>query len=230
MSGRSLRSKLLTEVLRNLNRLVRSLRENGLFVLGAQLLGSPLALIRNHLISQKLRVKKIRIGPRAYLRGLAFVRMGEDFAAEEGLWLEAITRYNDQTFSPKIIIGNHVRVSHFVHIAATNFVEVGDNVLMGSKVMITDHNHGQYSKYHSLPTIAPSLRPLDHDRRVVIARNVWLGDGVVVTPGSTIGEGCVIGANSVVVGNIPAFTIAAGVPAQSRKVFNFDTHQWSDIR
>lgn len=213
-----------------MNRFVRPLRENGLYVLGAQLLGSPLGLIRNHLISRKLRVKKIRIGPRAHLRGLASVDMGEDFAAGDGLWLEAITRYNEQTFSPKIIIGNHVRISHFVHIAATNFVGIGDNVLMGSKVMITDHNHGQYSKGHSFPHVAPSLRPLDHDRRVVIGRNVWLGDGVVVTPGANIGDGCVIGANSVVVGDIPAYTMATGVPAKSRKIFNFDTNKWSTIQ
>jgi lipopolysaccharide O-acetyltransferase len=152
--------------------------------------------------------------------------MGEDFSADDGLWLHAITRYNDQNFSPKIVIGNHVRISRWVHIAATHYVEIGDNVLMGSKVMITDHNHGQYSKEHTSPHIAPSLRPLDHDRQVVIGSNVWLGDGVVVTPGSSIGEGSVIGPNSVVRGSIPPFTIATGVPAKVLKIFNFDTHNW----
>ena len=155
--------------------------------------------------------------------------MGEDCQAGSGLWLEAVTQYNDQTFEPRITIGEHVRLSNFVHIAATNSIDIGDNVLMGSKVMITDHNHGQYSTRHCSPHIAPSLRPLDHDRRVVIGRNVWLGDGVVVTPGATIGDGCVIGANSVVVGNIAPFTIAAGTPAWSRKVFTFDTEEWRDI-
>lgn len=209
---------------------MRSLRENGLLVLGTQLVGLAFGSIRNYLISRKLRVKKIRVGPRAFLRGLSSVDMGEDFAAGDGLWLDAITEYNEQIFTPKIIIGDHVRVSNFVHIAATNIVEIGDNVLIGSKVMITDHNHGQYSMEHSSPHMAPALRPLDHDRRVVIGRNVWLSDGVVVTPGATIGEGCVIGANSVVVGNIPAFTIAAGVPARARKIFNFHTNKWSDIQ
>jgi lipopolysaccharide O-acetyltransferase len=213
-----------------LSRIMRSYREHGLFVLGTQLAGVASGSVRNHLIAHKLRVKKIRIGPRPYLRGLSSVGMGEDCQAGAGLWLEAVTRYNDQTFSPKIIIGDHARISNFVHIAATNMVEIGDNVLMGSKVVITDHNHGQYSNAHSSPHIAPSLRPLDHDRRVLIGRNVWLGDGVVVTPGATIGDGCVIGANSVVVGNIAPFTIAAGVPAQRRKTFLFDTEQWSDIK
>jgi lipopolysaccharide O-acetyltransferase len=116
-----------------------------------------------------------------------------------------------------------------VHIAATHFVEIGDNVLMGSKVVVTDHNHGQYSKDHTSPNIPPALRPLDHDRSVVIGRNVWLGDGVVVTPGSSIGEGAVIGANSVVQGRIPPFTIAAGVPAKIMKVFDFDTQKWTNV-
>jgi lipopolysaccharide O-acetyltransferase len=208
---------------------MRSSHENGIFVLGAQLLSLVFGTFRNQLISRKLRVRKIRIGPRAYLRGLSSVDMGEDFAAEDGLWLEAITKYNKQIFSPKIVIGKHVRVSRFVHIAATNSVEIGDHVLMGSKVMITDHNHGQYSTEHSSPLTPPSLRLLDHDRGVIIGHNVWLSDGVVVTPGATIGDGCVIGANSVVLGNIPAFTVAAGVPAKPRKIFNFETNQWSDI-
>jgi lipopolysaccharide O-acetyltransferase len=152
--------------------------------------------------------------------------MGEDFSAGSDLWLEAITAYNQQTFVPRIIIGNHVRISNSVHIAATNLVKIGDDVLLGSKVVITDHNHGQYSREHSSPKTPPTLRPLDRDRQVTIGRNVWLGDGVVVTPGSSIGEGAVIGANSVVVGHIPANTIAAGSPATVRKTFSVSTQTW----
>jgi lipopolysaccharide O-acetyltransferase len=213
-----------------LNRLRHFLRENGIYVLGVTSVGHIVQLIRSYFLSRKLGVRTIKIGPRAHLRGLSSIEMGEDFAAGEGLWLEAITSFNDQAFSPTIVFGKHVRVSHHVHIAATHWVEIGDNVLMGSKVMITDHNHGLYSlDAHSLPHIAPALRPLDSDQRTLIGRDVWLGDGVVVTPGSTIGEGCVIGANSVVLGNIPPFTIAAGAPARVRKVFNFDIGKWCSV-
>ena len=186
-------------------------------------------MIRNYLLSRKFGVKRIQIGPRARLRGLSCVEMGEDFAAGDGLWLEAITRYNDQSFSPKIVIGQHVRISHFVHITATHRVEIGDDVLVGSKVMITDHNHGQYSREHTSPHVGPTLRPLDEDRSVLIGSKVWLGDGVVVTAGSTIGQGSVIGANSVVQGNIPAFCIASGLPARVRKMFNQTTKQWCTV-
>lgn len=212
-----------------MNRLRRFQRDNGAYIVGASLAGHFAEFVRGYFLSRKLGVKKIRIGPRAYLRGLSAIEMGEDLSAGEGLWLEAITKYNDQTFSPRIVIGQHVRISHFVHIAATHLVEIGDNVLMGSKVMITDHNHGQYSREHTSPQVAPALRPLDCDQRVVIGRNVWLGDGVVVTAGASVGEGSVIGANSVVLGNIPAFTIAVGVPAKVRKAFNFESGKWYNV-
>ncbi len=93
-------------------------------------------------------------------------------------------------------------------------IEIGDGVLIGSKVLITDHNHGQYRKGTWNSSIPPALRPLDQDKPVIIGKNVWVGDGVVIAPGATIGEGSVIGANSVVTGAIPPCTIAAGVPAR----------------
>lgn len=209
-----------------LNRFVRSSRDNGSYVFATQLAGAVCNPIRNFLLSRKLGVKKIKIGSHSYLRGLSFIEMGEDFWAGNGLWLEAVVQHEDQRFSPKIRIGNKVRVSQYVHIAATNLVTIGDNVLIGSKVMITDHNHGQYSKRHSSPLCPPALRQLDHDRSVVIGKNTWLADGVVVTPGSNIGEGCIIGANSVVTGSIPPYAMALGIPARIQKVFDFNSEEW----
>lgn len=188
-----------------------------------------LGFIRSQLIGRKLGVRHIRIGAHHRLRGLSSIIIGEDFSAGEGLWLEAITAHNNQTFRPRIVIGSHVRASQCVHIAATHLVEIGDHVLLGSKVNIIDHNHGQYSGIHSSPHTPPTLRPLDSDRSVSIGNNVWIADGVVVTPGSSIGEGSVIGANSVVTGHIPAFSIAYGIPARIRKRFNFETESWSNI-
>lgn len=204
--------------------------ENGIYIATTVSVAYLLSAARNLMLRRKLGVKKIRIGPRAYLRGLTSIRMGEDFSALDGLWLEAITVYNQQRFTPTIVIGNHVRVSQSVHIAATNYVEIGDHTLIGSKVIITDHNHGQYANAHTRPDIPPTQRPLDGDRRVTIGRSVWLGDGVVVAPGATIGEGAVIGANSVVLGTIPPYCMAAGSPATPRKCFNFTTQEWTRVK
>ena len=60
----------------------------------------------------------------------------------------------------------------------------------------------------------------------MIEENVWLGDGVCVLPGVTIGKGSIIGANAVVNKNIPAYCIAAGVPAKVIKKFDEQLKQW----
>lgn len=204
--------------------------DNGIYLFGQNLVRFPFRAIHNRMLATKFGVQRIHIGSGALLRGLSAIRMGENFSAGSGLWLEAVLRHRGKTFTPQIVLGNNVSISAWGHIAATHYVEIGDDVLMGSKVIITDHNHGQYSGPHTSPTIPPNFRPLSSDKEVVIGRNVWLGDGVVVTPGSRIGEGAIIGANSVVVGTIPPFTITAGVPARPLKRYNFTIEEWVDIR
>lgn len=182
--------------------------------------------LHNRMLAKKFGVHKIDVGPNATLKGVSAVQMGENFYAGPGLWLEAVQSYQGKVIDPKIIIGTNVSISAWGHIAATHYVEIGDDVLIGSKVIITDHNHGQYRGPHSSPNVPPSLRPLDCDKEVVIGRNVWLGDGVVVTPGARIGEGAVIGANSVVIGTIEPFTLAAGIPAKPLKRYDFTINEW----
>lgn len=220
----------LTNLWHSLNRIRQFHNENGSYLLLQVLSNRVKDLVRNYCLSKKLRTKHLRIGPRPYLRGLSSIRIGEDFSAEAGLWLEAITRYREQTFTPRITIGKHARISQFVHIAATNRVDIGNDVLIGSRVIIIDHNHGQYGRTHSSPMNSPANRPLDSDLQVTIGDRVWLGDGVVVTPGASIGEGSVIGANSVVIGHVPPFSVAVGAPAVVKKKFDFSANQWSEAQ
>ncbi|WP_420240110.1 DapH/DapD/GlmU-related protein (plasmid) [Telmatobacter bradus] len=186
-------------------------------------------VFRRLMLARKLGCPDISIGPRCYLRGLTCIHIGKKFRAGEGLWMEAIVAYNQQSFSPSIVIGDNVSVSHWVHIAATHKVQIEDGVLIGSKVLITDHNHGQYRNGTDNVNLAPSLRLLDQDRIVVIGKNTWLGDGAVVMPGVTIGEGCVIGANAVVTQDIPPFTVAAGIPAKVLSRFEFSSQTWRKL-
>jgi acetyltransferase-like isoleucine patch superfamily enzyme len=65
---------------------------------------------------------------------------------------------------------------------------------------------------------------------VSIGRNAWLGQNVVVLPGVTIGEHCVIGANSVVNSSIPDFSVAVGAPARVIKRYNKETARWERTR
>jgi lipopolysaccharide O-acetyltransferase len=120
-----------------------------------------------------------------------------------------------------------VVVGDSVHIAAVRRVSIGDNVLMGSRILITDHNHGIYrGTFQTDPNVPPQLRTLGEEGVVSIGRNVWLGDGVVVLPNTIIGDGSLVGANSVVSGEIPKHSIAVGAPAKVIRTFDTLTNHW----
>jgi len=56
-----------------------------------------------------------------------------------------------------------------------------------------------------------------HTGDITLERDVWLGTGAVILPGVTIGEGAVVGANSVVTRSVPPYTVVGGVPARRIK-------------
>jgi lipopolysaccharide O-acetyltransferase len=184
----------------------------------------------NRALARRLGTRNLKIFQGAYIQGIEYITIGDNFFAGQGFWLEAISQSNEQRLSPKIVIGKDVKMSFWNHIAAIESIQIGDNVMMGSKILITDHNHGSYGPdIHDAPDSIPINRALVGGP-VVIGDNVWIGDGVVVTPNSTIGSGCVIGANSVVRGVIPPNTIAVGCPARPVKIFDSNLKQWIPVK
>lgn len=85
-------------------------------------------------------------------------------------------------------------------------ITIGDNVLFGPRVSVYTTNH----------SLDPEERRAGacYARPVRICDNVWVGGGVTINPGVTIGENAVIGSGSVVTKDVPASTLAAGVPAR----------------
>ena len=169
-------------------------RENGVWLTYFYTLSRVVALFRNFFLSHKLRAgRNLRIGPKADLRGLSNITIGENFVSSVGLRLEAVIRHGGTRYSPRIIIKDNVLVSDYVHIGAVNHVEIGNGVLMGSKVYITDHGHGTYSgAVQSRPEEPPNARSIKSDKAVILEDNVWLGESVSILPGVRIGFGIVI--------------------------------------
>lgn len=112
---------------------------------------------------------------------------------------------------PSLVIEAGVIIGDDCHITASNKVIIKEQALLGKKVTITDNSHGNID-YDSMQ-INPSLRPLVSKGAVVIGSRVWIGDKATVLPGVTIGEGSIIGANAVVTKDIPAYSVAVGIPA-----------------
>ena len=113
---------------------------------------------------------------------------------------------------PTIVIGNHCRFGEYTHITSSNKIVIGDNLLTGRFVLITDNTHGKMDgrdlEEH------PAMRELVSKGPIHIGKNVWLADKVSIMPGVSIGDGSVIAANAVVTHDIPANSLAAGIPAK----------------
>lgn len=167
----------------------------------------------------------------AKIKGIENIKFLGIAYADRHLWLQAVTEYKGQVFQPTIIFKGLFSASDFCHIGATHYIEIGNNVLFGSKVYVTDHGHGSYSGNgcHSSPEESPFERKLDSDKEVIIGDNVWVGDNVTILPNVHIGSGCLIGSNSVVTKDIPANCIAVGIPAKIIKKYDFEKKKWIKV-
>jgi acetyltransferase-like isoleucine patch superfamily enzyme len=111
-----------------------------------------------------------------------------------------------------IRIGNNVVFNTDVHIGCINSITIGDNCLFGSRIYITDHDHGGTTIQDlELP---PIKRELKSKGPVVIEENVYCGEGVVILSGVRIGKNAILGSNSVITSDVPENTVVAGIPAR----------------
>lgn len=132
----------------------------------------------------------------------------------DNCWVEAVYHYGGDDFQPLLTIGENVALSDAVHISCAYKISIGKGVLIGSKVYIGDHSHGEYqgNRYQN---IAPANKPLSDFGEVIIGDNCWIGDNAVILGGSEIGEGCVIAANSVVRNlKVTQPSLIGGIPAK----------------
>jgi acetyltransferase-like isoleucine patch superfamily enzyme len=126
-----------------------------------------------------------------------------------------------QSFEPTLTIGDRVTATAALQVIAFEAVVIEDDVLFAANVFVADGTHAFAHpdapyKYQGVATPAP----------VRIGRGAWIGQNVVITPGVTIGEMAIVGANSVVTRDVPARTIAAGVPARVIRCWNDERRAW----
>lgn len=152
------------------------------------------------------------------LAGEKYIEVGEDCYIGRLVQLTATDSFDDQRFSPRIIIGDNCSIGDFSHVTAINEIRLGNNVRMGKNILITDNSHGVSDE--SLLGIAPNFRPLVSKGPVIIGDNVWIGAKSSIMPGVRIGKGAIIGAGSVVTKDIPPYAVAAGAPARIVKIMN----------
>ncbi|WP_347218038.1 DapH/DapD/GlmU-related protein [Chryseobacterium sp.] len=162
------------------------------------------------------------------IRNKKYINFGTNLTTGFGCRIESFPKFKNG--NKVLIFGDDVQMNDYVHITAMESVKIGNNVLMASKIYISDCSHGSYggNENDSDPDMIPIDRPL-FSKPVVIEDNVWLGEFVSVLPGVTIGKGTIVGANSVVSKSLPEYVIAVGSPAKPVKKYNFETKIWERI-
>lgn len=161
-----------------------------------------------------------------YIRGKRFIKFSGRLTTGINLRIDAFPISKGYVLE----IGENVEINDYVHIGAIQSVKIGNNVLLASKVFITDHNHGVYSGsgFHDNPETPPRDRKWNCSP-VEIGDNVWIGELVTILPGSKIGNGSIVGAMSLVNSEIPPFSIAVGIPAKVIRRFNFESQLWERV-
>lgn len=121
-------------------------------------------------------------------------------------------------FQPEIVIGDSCGIGAYNHLTAINKIIIGNGLLTGRWVTITDNSHGRFDKEEL--KLIPQDRPMFSKGPVIIGNNVWIGDKATILSGVTIGDGAIIAANTVVTHDIPPYSMVAGTPAKIIKSLN----------
>ena len=133
------------------------------------------------------------------LQGTCNIRLGKNAVIYPGVYLET-------QGTGSITLGDGVVLSRGVHIVAFDAVVLGDGCMVGEYSSIRDANHRLSSA---------SVRHSGHDSAAIyVGRNVWLGRGVSVLMGASLGDHSVVAANAVVNKPVPAGQVVGGVPAK----------------
>lgn len=150
------------------------------------------------------------------IKNPCYITIGDNFSSLYNLRLEAWDEYMGKKFTPELKIGNNVSLNTDVHIGCINRVVIGDNVLMASRIYISDHSHGDINMESLL--LPPVNRTLFSKGPVIIEDNVWIGEGVCILPGVRLGKNTIVGANSVVTKSFGPNSVIAGIPAKCIKI------------
>ena len=119
-----------------------------------------------------------------------------------------ISTWQTDKLNGSISLGNYILISPGTSIRSAESIDIGDSTMIASDVVITDSDwHGIYDRTDYVATPKP----------VKIHKNVWIGERSIILKGTQIGENSIIGAGSVVHGDIPPNSIYAGNPAKEVK-------------
>jgi acetyltransferase-like isoleucine patch superfamily enzyme len=144
----------------------------------------------------------------AFLEGRLDV--GSNTLLEPNVWLTA-------PGAARIRIGSGTFLNQGVMVASHELVEIGDHCMLANGCFVSDASH----RFDD-PNRPVTWQGFTSKGPTRVGDNVWCGANVVITSGVTVGDRCVIGANSVVTEDMPAYSVVAGAPARILRQITYE--------
>jgi acetyltransferase-like isoleucine patch superfamily enzyme len=176
---------------------------------------------RNSLPWNRARIHREFMRRRAFARWPVYGNVLEAFS-EGRLEIGANTLFEPHVWltapgGARIRIGSGTFLNIAVMVASLELVEIGDHCMFANGCFVSDSSH----RFDD-PDRPVTWQGFTSKGPTRVGDNVWCGANVVITGGVTVGERSVIGANSVVIADIPPFSVAAGAPARVLREITYE--------
>ena len=136
-----------------------------------------------------------------------YIYLGNNILIRDGARIEAYME-NIKGKTPSIVIHDNVSIEQHVHIISGGGLSIGKNTTISANVFISNLNHSYSEKDVHI------LKQKKMLKETYIGENCFIGYGSCVLPGTILGKQCIVGANSVVRGVFPDYSVIAGNPAK----------------
>jgi acetyltransferase-like isoleucine patch superfamily enzyme len=161
------------------------------------------------------------------LRSASLIRFGRGVTLERGVTIDGLMRdgitlgdnvrlgpYTTMIGPPPFALGDGIRMGHNSAADAYSFIGGGGPVLIGNNVIMGEHV-SFHPVNHKFDQIDIPIRDQGTSRKgIIIEDDVWVGANATFLDGAHVGRGSVIGAGSIVRGEIPPYSVAVGTPAK----------------
>ncbi len=158
-------------------------------------------------------VKPISVTPK-------YIKLGKHVMVYYHARINGVAQYNKVKYNPMIILEDGVRIQQNLHLTCAKSIIIGSNTAIAANVTITDIHHSYTDINIPIEKQYLQVKP------VRIGKDCKIYNNAVILPGTIIGNHVTIGANSVVSGNIPNYSVAVGMPAKIIKRYDFSSSQW----
>jgi acetyltransferase-like isoleucine patch superfamily enzyme len=161
-----------------------------------------------------------KIGHRSYIGPPVFLSNAKRIFIGDRVRIFPLSRMEVIGSNSKIVVHNNVSAGDGLHLVSMGELIIESDVTISANVMITnlDHSYENYGEH-----IMNQKNKLSETR---VGKNCFIGYGVVILPGTILGDNCIVGANSVIKGCFPDGSVIVGAPGKVVKKYDKQSKEW----